>query len=285
MSPLSIITHSQALYTEHKGLAWFSSPLAEASHHIHHAFFTRTGGVSTGEYTSLNCRWASDDDPLHIHHNFERIGSTFDGPTPPPLLIARQIHGAEVLVVDAPWSMDHRPTADGLVTRHPHCVIGITTADCVPLLLVDPVMSVIGAIHVGWRGAAQEIVFVALQKMVQEGAKLSNIQALIGPAIQQTSYPVGREVYDAFSGVIQEHSFEFIAHDQWLFDLPGTVVFQLQEHPIKDIEHFALDTRSMPHLFFSCRRASDEARPNMFGTQFSGIMISSTQNSQNSAPC
>ena len=119
---------------------------------IRHGFFTRQGGVSSGVYASLNGGLGSQDDAEHVAENRARMAAALNV-EPQCLLTAFQVHSPDVVVVDGPWPALTKPRADGLVTRTPGLAIGVTTADCGPILLADPQARVIGAAHAGWRGA------------------------------------------------------------------------------------------------------------------------------------
>ncbi|MGB6539068.1 MAG: laccase domain-containing protein, partial [Xanthobacteraceae bacterium] len=104
---------------------------------VSHAFFTRRGGISGGDYASLNGGLGSRDRAEHVAENRARMAAAL-GVEAQSLLTAYQIHSARVIVVDAPWPADARPQADGIVTRMPAIAIGVSTADCGPVLLADP---------------------------------------------------------------------------------------------------------------------------------------------------
>jgi copper oxidase (laccase) domain-containing protein len=118
---------------------------------IRHGFFTREGGVSDGLYASLNGGTGSNDARDRVNENRNRMAAAL-GCSAENFLTAHQIHSADVVVVDGPWRQD-RPKADAIVTRTKNLAIGITTADCGPVLLADANARVIGAAHSGWRGA------------------------------------------------------------------------------------------------------------------------------------
>ena len=101
---------------------------------IRHAFFTRAGGVSTGLYESLNGGTGSRDVAAHVSENRARMAAAL-GVEPSCLLIAYQTHSPDVVVAEAPWAPENRPRADAIVTRMPALAIGVTMADCGPVLL------------------------------------------------------------------------------------------------------------------------------------------------------
>ncbi len=117
----------------------------------------------------------------------------------------RQVHGAVVLVADGSCSgVQHvvAGEADGVATRESGLVLAISTADCVPLLLLDEASGWIAAIHAGWRGTAARIVDAALDLLAAEGAPPGALRAYVGPSISRDRYEVGPEVVEAVRGAI-----------------------------------------------------------------------------------
>src|SRR4051812_26924426 len=122
------------------------SPLLAAVPGLRHAFFSREGGVSEGIYQGLNGGIGSRDDASHVAENRRRMAAQLSV-EPARLLTALQIHSPDVAVASAPWDTASRPRADAIVTRTEGLAIGVTTADCGPVLLVDAKARVIGAAH------------------------------------------------------------------------------------------------------------------------------------------
>jgi purine-nucleoside/S-methyl-5'-thioadenosine phosphorylase / adenosine deaminase len=112
---------------------------------------------------------------------------------PLPLDVPRQVHGIRVLEASG-----ERHEADGLVTAAPGRVVGVVTADCVPVLLVAQDTRLAAAVHAGWRGAAGGVLEAAVGEMVARGADASRIEAAVGPAVGPCCYEVGGDVRDAF---------------------------------------------------------------------------------------
>ena len=117
--------------------------------HIRHAFFTRTGGVSTGLYASLNAGFGSGDAPAAVAENRARTAARLDVP-PERLITCYQVHSPTCVAVTAPWTPDNAPHADAMATDRPGIALGILTADCAPVLIADEKSRVIGAAHAGW---------------------------------------------------------------------------------------------------------------------------------------
>jgi copper oxidase (laccase) domain-containing protein len=119
---------------------------------IRHAFFTRQGGVSGGVYSSLNAGIGSHDSTANVAENRARMAAAL-AVGPSSLLSAYQIHSPQVVVVETPWKIEERPRADALVTSRRGIAIGVSTADCGPILFADAPAGIVGAAHAGWRGA------------------------------------------------------------------------------------------------------------------------------------
>ena len=126
------------------------SPLLSAIPGLRHAFFNRNGGVSDGIYGGLNGGLGSNDDPANVRENRRRMAEQM-GVKPEHFLSAHQVHSPDAVVATGPWQGPSRPKADAIVTRAEGLAIGVTAADCGPILLVDPNARVIGAAHAGWK--------------------------------------------------------------------------------------------------------------------------------------
>ncbi|MGF1639477.1 MAG: peptidoglycan editing factor PgeF [Rhodospirillales bacterium] len=225
---------------------------------VSHGFFTRQGGVSEGAFASLNCGLGSGDDVDRVRANRARAMARIGMPRA-ALATARQVHSRAVAVVDAPWSADDRPQADGLVTRTRGVALGILTADCTPVLFADPAARVIGGAHAGWRGARAGILEATVAAMVDLGARVRDIVAAIGPCIRQDSYEVGAEFHAAFTADDPDSDRLFrpsARAGRYRFDLPGYVGSRLSGLSIRAVEDLPFDTFADEHRFFSYRRTS-----------------------------
>ena len=164
---------------------------------IRHAFFTRDGGVSEGLYSTLNGGTGSNDAPAKVVENRARMAAAL-GVVQERFLTAYQIHSPDVVTVERPWAADERPRADAIVTRVKGLGIGVTTADCGPVLFADAEAGVIGAAHAGWRGAFTGVLEATVAAMEACGARRANIVAVLGPTIRQPNYEVGPEFVARF---------------------------------------------------------------------------------------
>src|SRR6202161_1287831 len=185
------------------------SPLLSSIPGLRHAFSTREGGVSGGFYASLNGGLGSNDDPAHVAENRRRMAKQM-GVTPAHFLGVYQVHSPDAVVGTGPWQSASQPRADAIVTRTEGLAIGVTAADCGPILLADPNARVIGAAHAGWKGALTGIVESTVAAMEKLGAERAGIIAAIGPMIRQHSYEVGGEFVERFLEADAENALFFL---------------------------------------------------------------------------
>jgi polyphenol oxidase len=243
---------------------------------IRHAFFTREGGVSSGLYASLNGGIGSHDDAENVSENRARMAAALDV-APDCLLTAYQIHSPNVVVAETPWPMRARPRADAIVTGAPGLAIGVSTADCGPILLADPVARVIGAAHAGWRGALAGVAEATVAAMERLGAERGRIRAALGPMIRQDSYEVGRDLIARFAGEDKgsEGFFRPAARDgHAYFDLGGYIAARLSRAGVRQIEDLKLCTYADPARFFSFRRTTHRAEAD-YGRHLNAIALAS----------
>jgi len=221
-----------------------------------HGFFTRRGGLSAGPYASLNCSLSGGDDRATVLANRARAAHALD--LDPALLVGLlQVHGADVVPVNAAWASGDGPRADSMVTRASGIALAIVTADCAPVLLADPAAGVVGAAHAGWRGAVGGVLDATVAAMVALGAAPARIAAAIGPCIGQRSYEVGRDLHDAVVGRDPADA-RFLAagkrEERWQFDLAGYCAGLLRGLGVETVETVSVDTCADEERFFSHRR-------------------------------
>ena len=172
---------------------------------LRHAFTTRMGGVSTGHLESLNLIRGHGDTPENLRENYRRVTALM-GAGPDDCAMTRQVHGNAVRIVtaeDRHRCHENVPyEADGVVTATEGLPIFCFTADCVPVLLADPVHRVIGAIHCGWRSSAADILRVALEAMASLGASAPDTIAAIGPSIGACCFETDDDVPAALTQLL-----------------------------------------------------------------------------------
>ncbi len=220
-----------------------------------HGFFTRHGGISLGPYASLNCSLSGADDPAAVRENRARAARAV-GTDPDTLVGLTQVHGIEVVTVDAPWAAGAGPRADAMVCRTPGVALGIVTADCAPVVFADASAGVIGAAHAGWRGAVAGVLEATVAAMVGLGAERARIVAAIGPCIGQDSYEVGADLHAAVlaAGADGEAFLRPGRPGHWQFDLRGYCAARLAHAGVGACRAAAADTCAEPDRFFSHRR-------------------------------
>jgi YfiH family protein len=241
---------------------------------IRHAFFTREGGVSDGIYATLNAGVGSSDDPAKVAENRNRMAMML-GVFPERFLTAYQIHSPDVVVAETPWTPDARPRADAIVTRVPGLAVGVSTADCGPLLFADPQARVIGAAHAGWRGALTGVVEATVAAMETLGGDRNRMVAALGPMIRQPNYEVGDDLLQKFVSADPDNKRFFAPGaraDHALFDLPGYIAARLTRAGIKQIDDLARCTYAEPALFYSYRRSTHRAEPD-YGRHVNAIAL------------
>ncbi len=189
---------------------------------------TRHGGVSTGRYASLNLSLRVGDDDGHVLANRTTVANAL-GAVLDDFVFCEQTHGPDVAVV----TREHRgrgarsgsnaiPLTDALVTTVPGIVLAVLAADCVPVVLHDPVAGVLACAHAGWRGTVRGVAPAAVAAMRRLGSDPANIVAGIGPAIHPDHYQVGADVAEAARGAFGDRVDTVIRPDgpgRWTFDL------------------------------------------------------------------
>ncbi|MCF6523031.1 peptidoglycan editing factor PgeF [Streptomyces sp. JJ36] len=166
----------------------------------HFAFTDRWGGVSAAPYGTLNLGGAVGDDPAAVRENRRRAAAGL-GLDPARVVWMRQVHGRTVAVVDRPWTGEGEPV-DGVVTTRRGLALAVLTADCVPVLLAEPVAGVAGAAHAGRPGLVAGIVPATVRAMTELGADPARIVARTGPAVCGRCYEVPEEMRAAVAGVV-----------------------------------------------------------------------------------
>jgi YfiH family protein len=238
---------------------------------IAHGFFGRSGGVSDGIYSSLNCGPGSDDAAEHVSENRRRVQQSLGAKS---LNTLYQIHSPNVVTVREGWTQG--PQADGMVTATPGIAIGILTADCAPVLFADPQARVIGAAHAGWKGALGGVLEATLAAMEALGAQRGRIAAAIGPCISQANYEVGPEFRARFIAASAGNDRFFVPSvraEHHRFDLEGYVSERLSGAGVDKIARLAACTYARAADFFSFRRTTHRGEKD-YGREISAILLS-----------
>ena len=251
------------------------SPLLSSIPGLRHAFFSREGGVSEGIYAGLNGGLGSRDDPASVAENRRRMAQQI-GVGPDRFLSVHQVHSPDVAVATGPWQGD-KPRADALVTRTEGIALGVTAADCGPILLVDPTARVIGAAHAGWKGALTGVLESTIDAMEKLGAERGGIVAAIGPLIRQRSYEVGGEFVERFIDADAENGMFFLPGERnghAMFDLASFIRMRLENAGVLMIDDVGIDTYS-DERFYSYRRSVHRKEPD-YGRHVHAIVLEPT---------
>lgn len=242
---------------------------------------TRQGGYSEGRYGEFNINRYCGDSEKAIKRNREALCQLLDIEDC-RLLMPHQVHLAEIAVVDREMmslSAEERQQRldgiDALMTNEAGVCIGVSTADCIPVLLYDPKRRASCAIHAGWRGTVQRIAEKAVGRMTETyGTNPKDIIAQIGPGIHLESFEVGEEVYEAFekAGFPMEQISK--RYEKWHIDLPECNRLQLVAAGIPEaqIAVSPVCTFQQSDTFFSARRLSIHS-----GRIFTGILLQESE--------
>ena len=217
---------------------------------------TRSGGVSTGAYATMNLARGGRDDAAALAENRRR----FERFLPAPPVPLAQVHGATVAVLDRATTAS--PTADAAVTRERGTVCAVLTADCMPVVVTDLRGSAVGIAHAGWRGIAGGVLEATVAALMRLGADRARLLAWLGPAIGPDAFEVGADVYDAFCADDSGASSHFAAGrpGKWHADLYGLARRRLERAGVASIDGGGECTYTDTARFFSYRRERDSGR-------------------------
>ncbi len=268
-TPIEMITDSPAI--ENAGFYWrerdgarvlICAPLEEAG--FTNAFSTRLGGVSPMPENSLNLAGFNEDKAENIYENRRRFLRLFEGSW--TLTGCWQTHSADVRIVHdeneakpKPGVLGDDEYCDALVSNKPNILLAVKTADCVPILICDPITRAFAAVHAGWRGTSVSVVARAVQRLRDEYAsKPEHLVVAIGPAANGCCYEVGAEVISTFQKLFAntEHLLVTTDGNHARIDLPQANRDQLIASGAAADKIFAapLCTMERTDLFFSYRR-------------------------------
>lgn len=252
---------------------------------------TRKGGVGEGAYSEFNITHYCGDCADHVAQNRQLLCNEL-GINDHQLFLPRQVHGKEILLIDDAFLKNNDEAArvealegkDAIVTNVPGLCVGVSTADCVPVLVYDEVRKVAAAIHAGWRGTVAKIVSDTIGYMEKEcGCSAVNMKAIIGPSISLEAFEVGQEVYKEFSNEgFPMHSIScFYPHPagdteyrgklgKWHIDLWAANWLLLEEAgvPFQNIQVANVCTFGTSDSFFSARQLGINS-----GRIYTGIII------------
>lgn len=234
---------------QNKGVTYLAAESFLAAGGVAHGFSTRYGGVSSGIYATMNLGSTRGDDPKLVRENFRRFCAAI-GADDERVVMTTQIHSTIVRPVtpadietDSYDSWEHE--CDGLITDIPGLALTIFSADCIPVLLYDPVRKVIAAVHAGWRGTAGDIAGKAARMMQTDyGSDPANILAAIGPGISKCHFETHADVPDAMRellGALVEPYITALENGKFQVDLKGVNAALLRRAGLGD-DHIDIST-------------------------------------------
>jgi YfiH family protein len=237
---------------------------------VHHAVFSRHGGVSPVPWDSLNVGGTVGDDIANVRRNrllsFQALGSN-----PESMFDVWLVHSADVVYAESPRTDgDEYHKADIILTDNPELTLFMRYADCVPIMVYDPQKQVVGISHAGWMGTVKDVAGVTIRSMREKyGSNPSDIIACIGPSIGPDHYEVGRDVIqkvmhlfgDDSSLVLESH------HDRIHFDLWAANRLLLQQAGVEKIDVAGICTACHTDDWFSHR--AERGKTGRFGALIS----------------
>jgi len=261
--------------TRKTNIHYLEPKLLAASGVAAQGFTTRHEGVSRAPYNSLNLGSNTFDSVHNVQGNRSLLARTF-GSRVENFVMVSQTHGTDILVIDQPnpdYAHFHKLECDGIITNQPGVMIAVGVADCLPLLLLDPVKRVVAALHAGWKGTAGNIAAKGVESLVKLfGSDCADILAALGPAIGPCCYEVDAPVKQAFagSGVSWDLCASASGAERWKLDLAVANRQQLLGAGIaeENIETAAQCVCCSSDWFFSYRRDAGET-----GRQAGFIML------------
>lgn len=238
---------------------------------------TRHGGFSRGAYGGFNVNRYCGDDEACVNRNLDLLGREL-GIGTDRIIMPHQTHGTETRLISRDFLALGRPTqrmvlegVDALITDVPGVCIGVSTADCIPIIVYDPEHRAAAAIHAGWRGTAARIAAKAVAEMgLAYGSRPEALLAAIGPGISLAAFEVGDEVYDEFASAGFDMTAISRREDKWHIDLKECNRLQLVSLGImpRNIQVSGICTYNNYTDYFSARRLGAQS-----GRIFTGTII------------
>ena len=241
------------------GLFYLEIPKLAEIGWVHHGFLTRKGGLSLPPYDSLNVGENSGDRKEDVSRNRDRIATVY-GFSRKRLILLTQMQKDGILILKEPIEiMPSLLEYDAMMTNTPNIFLGIQTADCIPILVVDQKRKVIAAIHAGRQGTALRITKKVLKKMREEfGSSPEDWIVALGPSIGQCCYEIDDKVFQPE----WEPFATFLGGGKMRISLPQINIAQMKEEGMKEEQIFWIDLCTCCHtdLFFSYRKENRTGR-------------------------
>ncbi len=236
-----------------------TSPQLEALEGLVHGFSTRAGGVSQGSYNSLNLGRGTGDEDEAVEENYRLLAEAL-GTHPGRIFGIHQIHGASVVEVEAGKDLGvySSMSGDAMITAAPGTFLAVRVADCVPILLVDPIHRAVGAVHAGWRGTLAKVLPAAVSAMSRRfQTSPSELFLALGPGIGMCCFEVSGAIAALFEQQIGLEKNEWKESDTSAYlDLSGINARLAQSMGVLSERIWRSDSCTVcePDRFFSYRR-------------------------------
>ena len=227
-------------------------------HHISYGFFTRVGGFSKNNYSSLNCNLSSRDNPQIVKKNIQ-IAMDLLGLKNKKLKLPKQIHSNIIEEINKK-NLNKETEADGLITSDFSIALGVLTADCSPIFIFDKNKSFICCLHIGWKGCLMDIVKNSMKLIYKYNQNIDDIIIIIGPSLAKENFDVSINFKDDFIKLNPNYKkfFSKKNRNKDLFDMRGLINFQFKILGVKNIFNINKNTYLNNELFYSHRRATHE---------------------------
>mgnify|MGYP001211606844 FL=1 len=246
------------------------SKLISKYKNISHGFFNKLGGYSNGIYKSLNCGTGSKDEKININKNLRKVCKKIKC-TKNKLILLNQIHSNKVISIKK--IPKKKPIGDALITSKNKYALGILTADCAPVFIIDPEKNIISAIHAGWKGAYKKIIYKTIYQLKKRGSNIKDLIVVIGPCISKQNYEVKKDFLKKFLNQNKKNIRFFIFYKKKIFfSLNEYIKSQFKDIGVKNIEIINKDTYLNKNNFFSSRRSLKNNYYD-YGRNISVIMI------------
>lgn len=238
-----------------------------SSKRINYKFFTKNMGFSKGLYKGLNCGISSKDNPSDVIKNINYAKKKINS-SDKTIVMAHQSHSNKCIILNK--AADNIGNADGLVTKSSELVLGITTADCIPLIFFDNQNGIIGICHAGWKGLSNGIIENTIEKMIKTGSSNQYINVIIGPCIRKFSYEVKNNFINEFN-LPKVNPYSSLKNNKLFFNLPKFAKNILKEYKLSSIKDFRKNT-FMNSDYFSYRESKFKKQPD-YGRNISLVSI------------
>ena len=221
-------------------------------------FFTSKGGISKGNFNSLNCSKSNDDKKNNVSKNI-KIAINALGIEKKRLKLINQIHSNKIFFVNNN-NLNKDIYGDGLITENKNIALGILTADCAPIFIFDKKKSIVCCLHSGWKGALNNIVSKGITKIKRKKIKSQNIIVIVGPCLGFNNFEVDKKFKLKFIKKNRSYQkfFKSKNRNKDIFDLRNLINFQISKEGIDNVFNIRKDTYKNSHIFFSHRRATHQ---------------------------